>query len=53
LQNDKNGLFSWVSNQTLGIDGVTRTINNITVNGESAYILGRNNNSPIVIKKLK
>lgn len=53
LQNDKNGVFSWVNNQTLGIDGVTRTINNITINGESYHILGRNNDSPIVIKKLK
>ncbi|MBM1104754.1 VCBS repeat-containing protein [Aurantibacter crassamenti] len=53
LQNDKKGGFSWVKEQNLDINGVSRTIKNITVDGVPGYLIGRNNSTPIVLLKTK
>lgn len=51
LLNDKNGNFVWDHTQNLNIFGAFRTIQKINVKNKPSYILGRNNDSPILISK--
>lgn len=51
LQNDQSGGFVWNKDHQVDISGAARTIKKITINGQENFIVGRNNGSPIFLKK--
>ncbi len=51
LQNDKKGGFIWKKDHQVDISGASRTIKKITVNDQENFIVGRNNDYPIFLKK--
>ncbi|MBX2827061.1 MAG: VCBS repeat-containing protein [Flavobacteriaceae bacterium] len=51
LLNDKKGFFSPVNNQGFSANGACRSIQKITLGNEQLYVVGRNNNTPVFLKK--
>ena len=51
LQNDKNGGFIWKKDRHINISGAARTIGQIDINGQKSFIIGRNDDSPIILMK--
>jgi len=53
LKNDKMGGFNTLSNQNYDINGASRSIQKIKIKDQIFYIIGRNNNTPLFLKKEK
>ena len=53
LKNDKKGGFITLSNQNYDINGASRSIQKIKIIDQIFYIVGRNNNTPLFLKKEK
>jgi hypothetical protein len=51
LINDKHGFFTMAKDQSLDIAGPARSINKITINNKTHYLIGINNNAPIFLKQ--
>jgi hypothetical protein len=51
LINDKHGFFTTAKDQSLDIAGPARSINKITINNKTHYLIGINNNAPIFLKQ--
>jgi enediyne biosynthesis protein E4 len=53
LQNDGNNHFKWVKEGIPDISGASRTIERMDIKGVEHFVIGRNNNTPVVLKLLK
>ena len=53
LENDKNNNFTWTQNQHLDISGAVRVIKPIRIKEKDYYIIGINNDTPILLLKNK
>ena len=51
LRNEKNGGFKWAQNQGFNIQGAARAIEKIAIEDEAFFIIGLNNDSPVLLKK--
>ncbi len=51
LRNEKNGGFKWAQNQGINIQGAARAIEKIAIEDEAYFIIGLNNDSPVLLKK--
>ena len=51
LRNEQNGSFKWSQNQGFNIRGAARAIENIAIEDEACFIIGLNNDSPVLLKK--
>jgi len=51
LQNDKKGGFRVLGNQEWDINGASRSIEQIKIKDSTFYIVGRNNDTPLFLKK--
>ncbi|GAB5398952.1 MAG: VCBS repeat-containing protein [Aureisphaera sp.] len=51
LINDKSGFFTPEENRGFSINGACRSIETITIGNEQFYVVGRNNNTPLFLKK--
>lgn len=51
LRNEKNGRFKWSQNQGVKLKGAARVIRKITIDEETYYVVGMNNESPVLLKK--
>ncbi len=53
LKNDTKGGFITLSNQNYDINGASRSIRKIKIKDHIFYVVGRNNNTPLFLKKEK
>ncbi len=51
LLNDKKGFFNTKTDKGFTIKGASRSAKKIEINGQKFYIIGRNNDNPLFIKK--
>lgn len=51
LLNDTRGFFEAKTNQNFNISGASRSIEKITIKDSTYYVVGRNNDTPLFLKK--
>ncbi|RNC92588.1 MAG: hypothetical protein ED555_05790 [Allomuricauda sp.] len=51
LQNDTEGGFVWKNDKQINVTGAARTIGQIQISGQNSFIIGRNNDTPIILRK--
>ncbi len=51
LINDKKGFFTAHTNQNFNIQGAARSIAKLEIKGKTHYIVGRNNDSPVLLQQ--
>ncbi len=51
LQNDGNGGLRWVSDRVLHASGPVRNLNKIKIQNKEYYLIGKNNDFPVLIPK--
>ena len=53
LLNDQNGFFTQVTQQNFNISGPARSATKLDINGKTHYIVGINNDKPILLQKIE